>query len=375
MSRERRHDWDAPDDIEDGDLDQNSSSSEDIANAVRYVPTSAGSPVKVLSRAVKRDTLGIKNSVLNTTPGKTTIYRKVQDRSKSEPFYKELKEEIVRESDHTITLTNGKIIHKSDLAIKRQPALKKPSPRKKNQLVKFYATKGLRMITRPQRNVGFKSSRATQKKRNLQPKFEELEIARRIAAMNSSRETLLREEEEKRKRLKFPIGLESDHESSPLGKPDLPRICENEYRATNNSTEISSDDNASDLISLKELKTKTVTDPEKSLEYSSPDQADLKAEITDQTDPKVESTEFPLIDLDAEDNNTTSHPNPPLIFLDSHEEADKGNKEKTISFGNSITEQTEKIADPITIAGTEKQQPEEQQRNCPALRREKLHRQ
>ena len=60
MSRERRHDWDAPDDIEDGDLNENSSSSDDIANAVRYVPTSAGFPVKTLSRAEKRDALGIK---------------------------------------------------------------------------------------------------------------------------------------------------------------------------------------------------------------------------------------------------------------------------------------------------------------------------
>ena len=80
MSRERRHDWDAPDDIEDGDLDENSSSSDDISNAVRYVSTSAGSPVKGLSRAENRDDLGIKNSVLNNPPDKTTIYRKVQDR-------------------------------------------------------------------------------------------------------------------------------------------------------------------------------------------------------------------------------------------------------------------------------------------------------
>ena len=89
MSRGRRHDWEAPDDIEDGYLDENSSSSDDISNAVRYVPTSAGSPVKVLSRAEKRDALGIKNSVLNNPPGKTTIYRKVQERSKSEPFYRD----------------------------------------------------------------------------------------------------------------------------------------------------------------------------------------------------------------------------------------------------------------------------------------------
>ena len=118
MSRERRHDWDAPDDIEDGDVDENSSSSEDISNAVRYVPTSAGSPVKVLSGAEKRDALGIKDSILNNPP-----------------------------------------------AIKRQLTQKKPSPRKRDQLVRFYATKGLRKTAKPQRNVGFKSSRTKQKKK------------------------------------------------------------------------------------------------------------------------------------------------------------------------------------------------------------------
>ena len=230
MSRERRQDWDTPDDIEDGDLDDNSSSSDDISNAVRYVRTSAGSPVKVLSRAEKRDALGVKNSALNNPPGKTTKYRKVQDRSKSEPFYRELKEEIVRESDHTVTLKNGKLKRKSDLAIKRQLAPKKASPRKRDQLVKFYATKGPRKITKPQRNVGFRSSKATQKKRSLQAKFEELDIARRNAAMNSSRETLLRKEEEQRKRLRFPIGLESDHESSLPGKPHYSKISKNESR-------------------------------------------------------------------------------------------------------------------------------------------------
>ena len=216
---------------------------------------------------------------MNNPPGKTTMYRKVQDRSKSDPFYKELKEEMARESDHTITLENGKIIRKSDSAIKRQPALKKPSSRKRNKLVELYATKGLRKATKPQTNVGFKSSRAIQKKRNLQAKFEELDITRWNMAMNSSRETLHRKEEEQRKRLRFPIGLESDHESSPLGKPNYLRTRENEHRTTNNSTENSSDDNASELISLKELKTKTLTEPDKSTEYPSPVQTDLKAEM------------------------------------------------------------------------------------------------
>ena len=106
--------------------------------------------------------------------------------------------------------------------------------------------------------------------------------------MNSSRETLLREEEEQQKRLRFPIGLESDHESSPPGKPDHSRVSENEHRASNCPAEILSDDNASDLISLKELKTKTLTDLEKPSEHPSPDRAELKAEITNQTEPKVE---------------------------------------------------------------------------------------
>ena len=197
--------------------------------------------------------------MLNNPPGKTTIYRKVQDRLKSEPFYRELKEEIVRESDHTITLKNGKIIGKSDLAIKRLSALKKASPRKRDQLMKCNATKGPRKIIKPQRNVGFRSSKATQKKRNLQAKFEELDIARQNSAMNSSRETLLREEEQ-RKRLRSPIGLEIHHESSPPGKPDCSRNSKTESRATNPPIETLSDDDASDLILLKDMKIQTLTD-------------------------------------------------------------------------------------------------------------------
>ena len=78
--------------------------------------------------------------------------------------------------------------------------------------------------------------------------------------MNSSRETLLREEEEQRTRLRFLIGLESDYKSSPPGNSDYSRMSKRERRATNSSAETLSDDNASDLISLKELKTKTLTD-------------------------------------------------------------------------------------------------------------------
>ena len=171
--------------------------------------------------------------------------------------------------------------------------------------------------------------------------------------MNSSRETLLREEEEQRKRLRFPIGLESDHESSPSGKPDHHRIREKELQATNYPTEDESDDNASDLISLKELKTKTLN--EKTLEHSSLDRIDPKAEITNQTEQRVEMAEIPLIDLDSGDNSADPHITPQLIFLDSLDEVEKINQEVPISPENPRTELTEKSAEPATTTELEKQ--------------------
>ena len=156
--------------------------------------------------------------------------------------------------------------------------------------------------------------------------------------MNSSRETLLREEEEQRKRLRCPIGLE------------------NELGATNYPTEDVSDDNATDLISLKELKLKTLYDPEKPLEHSSLDRVDPKAEITNQTEQKVEMTEIPQIDLDSGDNSTDPHITPQLIFLGSHEEAEKIKQEVPISPENPRMEPTENSAKPVIMTETEKQQ-------------------
>ena len=51
MSRDRYHDWDAQNHIEVGYVDDDSSSSEDVANATKYVPTSLRFPVKTVSRA------------------------------------------------------------------------------------------------------------------------------------------------------------------------------------------------------------------------------------------------------------------------------------------------------------------------------------
>ena len=150
---DRRHDWDAPGVLEDGNLDDESSSSEDMENATRYVPTSSRSPVKLLSRSEKQKGLGVANPVLSNPSGKTVIYRKVRDRKKNKPYYKEPKEEIVRESDHIITLKSGEKICKSDLAVKITTEPRKVSPRKKYQLFKFVTRKGPRKVIKAARNV------------------------------------------------------------------------------------------------------------------------------------------------------------------------------------------------------------------------------
>ena len=72
MSRDRRHDWDTPGDIVEGHLDVDSSASNDIANATKYVPTRSSSPVKTRSHAEKQKALGVANPVLSSTP--TDIY-------------------------------------------------------------------------------------------------------------------------------------------------------------------------------------------------------------------------------------------------------------------------------------------------------------
>ena len=102
------------------------------------------------------------NPVLSNPSSKTLIYRKVRDRKKN-------KEEIVRESDHITNLKSGKIICKSDLAVKIPTEPRKVSPRKKYQVIKFVTRKGPRKVIKAARKdlkaVGFKSSKATQNKK------------------------------------------------------------------------------------------------------------------------------------------------------------------------------------------------------------------
>ena len=214
----------------------------------------------------------------------------------------------------------------------------------------------MRKTAKPPRNVGFKSSRTTQKKRTLQWKFEELDIARRNAAMNSSRETLLREEEDQRKRLRTPIGLESDQESSPSGKADLHKSRLNEPGVMIEPHEEISDDNASDLISLKDLKDKTLLEATKSDEHLISERTDPKLEISDHVDQKVDLDSIPLIDLDSGDNERDSQAIPQLILLDTMEEANKESQKMPFLPENPGGEFSKSTEEPIAMAGTESKQ-------------------
>ena len=57
MCLERQHDWDAPDYIENWHLDDDSTSSEDVANASKYVLSNSGSPISVLTSTQKQNDL------------------------------------------------------------------------------------------------------------------------------------------------------------------------------------------------------------------------------------------------------------------------------------------------------------------------------
>ena len=174
--------------------------------------------------------------------------------------------------------------------------------------------------------------------------------------MNSSRQTLLREKEEQRKRLRIPIGPESDQESKPSGKPDHRKNCDNEPGTTNDPYEEISDDNVSDLISLKDLKYKTSFEATKSEEHPISDRTDRKPEIPDQVEQKVELDKNPLIDLDSGDNDRDPQVTPKLVFLETNEEADQANQEKPFFPENPGGEPTEMSVEPIAIAEAENKQ-------------------
>ena len=124
----------------------------------------------------------------------------------------------------------------------------------------------------------------------------------------------------------------------------------------NDPCEEISDDNASDLISLKDLKDKTSFEATKSVEHPISDRTDRKPEIPDHVEQKVELDKIPLIDLDSVDNDRDPQVTPQLVFQDTIEEADQANQEKPFLPDNPGGEPTEMNVEPIAMAEAENKQ-------------------
>ena len=106
--------------------------------------------------------------------------------------------------------------------------------------------------------------------------------------MNSSRETLLREEEEEKKRSMYPIGLENIQGASPLGQTICPQNNIPERKTTNSPTELLSDDDGSDWILLKDLKPPTSCDPEYRQENLAQEQMEIRQETLRKDETNIE---------------------------------------------------------------------------------------
>ena len=143
-------------------------------------------------------------------------------------------------------------------------------------------------------------ARRKPKKKNLQAKFEELDIAMRNAARNSSNGTLLREEEEEKKWLRHRIGLESSQEPIPSGQPIRPLSTHTpDVSKTNMPIERISDDDASDLILLKDLKPLVRSNLENRQDHAVHEPTNIKQEIFRKEELNIEKEQdltYALID-------------------------------------------------------------------------------
>ena len=78
MCRDLRNVWDAPDCIEDAELDSSDTSSDEFANATKYVLTNAGSSIRVLGKAQARVAIGLTKS-LKTIQDMVSTFHKAQN--------------------------------------------------------------------------------------------------------------------------------------------------------------------------------------------------------------------------------------------------------------------------------------------------------
>ena len=112
LSKERATNWELHDGAEDGYLDEERDSTSDPEENLPLARTfSLRTTPEDTTRTL--DPLGKRKAV---TGG--NLYRKVSNRKNGDPYFNLVKKDIIDSSEHTITLDNGHVLRKSDLAIK-----------------------------------------------------------------------------------------------------------------------------------------------------------------------------------------------------------------------------------------------------------------
>ena len=121
MSKDRATNWELHDGAEDGYLDEEKDSTSDPED---NLPLSRTVTLNTTPDDINQTSEPLAKS--NTVMG-GNLYRKVSNRKNRDPYFNLVKKDIIDSSEHTITLDNGHVLRKSDLAIKGK---KLPGPKK-----------------------------------------------------------------------------------------------------------------------------------------------------------------------------------------------------------------------------------------------------
>ena len=122
MSKDRSTTWEFHDGAEDGYMDEEKDSTSDPED---NLPLSRTVTLNTTRDDIKQtsEPLAKRKSVMGGN-----LYRKVSNGKNRDPYFNLVKKDIIDSSEHTITLDNGHVLRKSDLAIKGKIL---PGPKKR----------------------------------------------------------------------------------------------------------------------------------------------------------------------------------------------------------------------------------------------------
>ena len=112
MSKDRATNWEPHDRAEDGYLDEEKDSTSDPED---NLPLSRTVTLNTNPDDINQtsEPLAKRKAVMGSN-----LYRKVSNRKNRDPYFNLVKKDIIDSSEHTITLDNGHVLRKSDLALK-----------------------------------------------------------------------------------------------------------------------------------------------------------------------------------------------------------------------------------------------------------------